>query len=137
MVRMPSVTGATLSGSGRVAVLSVHETRPVTLRLSGSGNMDFTGTAPVVKANLSGSGDVNLAGSTERVTVDVAGSGTVDAANLAAAAGSIALSGSGSVRATVNGPVDVSLAGSGDIDLFGDVTLQHSSKSGSGSIRVH
>jgi hypothetical protein len=137
MVRMPSVAGATLSGSGRLAVLSVHETRPVALRLSGSGNMDFAGTAPVVEAHLGGSGDANLAGSTERVTFDLAGSGTIDAANLLAAAGSIELDGSGNVRATINGPAQVSLSGSGDIDLFGDVTLQQSSKSGSGSIRVH
>ena len=45
--------------------------------------------------------------------------------------------GSGNVRATINGPADVSLSGSGDIDLYGDVVLQRSSKSGSGAIRVH
>ena len=137
MVRMPSLAGATLSGSGRLAVLAVHETRPVALRLSGSGNMDFAGAAPVVKAHLDGSGDIHLAGSTEQVTLDLSGSGTIDAAGLLAAAGSIELDGSGNVRATIDGPADVSLSGSGDIDLFGNVTLQRSSKSGSGSIRVH
>ena len=137
MVRMPTVAGATLSGSGRLAVLSVHEMRPVTVRLSGSGNVDFDGTAPAVTVHLDGSGDVNLAGSTERVALDLAGSGTIDATNLIAAAGSIDLDGSGNVRATINGPVDVSLSGSGDIDLFGNVSIQRSSKSGSGSIRVH
>jgi hypothetical protein len=137
IVRTPSVSGATLSGSGRLAVLSVHETRAVTLRLSGSGSMDYDGTSPMVKVHLGGSGDVNLAGSTGYVALELSGSGTIDAASLPATAGSIELDGSGNVRATIDGPADVSLAGSGDIDLFGHVSIQRSSKSGSGSIRVH
>jgi hypothetical protein len=136
-IKMPRVAGAYLSGSGHVAVSSVHESGPVTLRLSGSGAIDFSGTAPAVDVDVSGSGDVSLAGSTDRISADLAGSGAIDAANLPAGAGAIDLSGSGNVRATVNGPVDVTLRGSGDIDLYGDVTLQHSSKSGSGDIRVH
>jgi hypothetical protein len=137
MVRMPAVGAATLSGSGHLAVVSVHETRPVALRLFGSGHVDFDGRAPTVSVHLDGSGDVNLAGSAEGVVLDLSGSGTIDAANLLANAGSIDLDGSGNVRATINGPVDASLSGSGDIDLFGNITLQRSSKSGSGSIRVH
>ena len=136
-VKMPRVAGAYLSGSGHVAVLSVNESNPVALRLSGSGALDFDGTAPVVDVDVSGSGDVNLAGSTDRLSADLAGSGGIDAANLPARAGSIALSGSGNVRATINGPADVSVSGSGDVDLYGDVELQRSSKSGSGAIRVH
>ena len=136
-IKMPRMAGAYLSGSGRVAVTSVHESSPVALRLSGSGALDFAGTAPAVNVDVSGSGDVSLAGSTDRLTADLAGSGAIDAASLPAGAGSIALSGSGNVRATINGPADVSLSGSGDIDLYGDVVLQRSSKSGSGAIRVH
>jgi Putative auto-transporter adhesin, head GIN domain len=136
-VKMPTVAGAFLSGSGRTALVSVHENRPLTLRLSGSGNIDFTGSAPAVDVDLSGSGDVSLAGSTERLSADLSGSGAIDAANLIAGSGSIRLSGSGNIRATINGPADVSLGGSGEIDLYGDVVLQRSSKSGSGEIRVH
>ena len=39
--------------------------------------------------------------------------------------------------ATINGPADVTLSGSGDVDLYGDVALEHMSKTGSGAIRVH
>jgi hypothetical protein len=31
----------------------------------------------------------------------------------------------------------VTLSGSGDVDLYGDVALEHMSKTGSGAIRVH
>ena len=136
-VKMPALKRATLSGSGRIAVLSVHETNPVALRLSGSGQVDFDGTAPAVDVRLDGSGDVNLAGSTDHVALVLSGSGAIDAVGLPALAGSIELAGSGNVRATIDGPADVALNGSGDIDLHGDVVIHRSSHSGSGAIRVH
>jgi hypothetical protein len=136
-VRMPEVTSATLSGSGKLAVVGFAGTRPLSLRLSGSGDVDFAGTAPSIDVGLDGSGDVNLAGSTDRIRLDLSGSGSIDAANLIATSGSIDLAGSGNVRATINGPADATLRGSGEIDLYGNVVLQHSSKSGSGDIRVH
>lgn len=136
-VKMPTVAGVSLSGSGHVAVLAIHESHPVLLRLSGSGNVDFDGTAPSVDVDLDGSGDVNLAGSTDHFSADLDGSGAIDAANFPARRGSVGLAGSGNVRATINGPASVSLSGSGEIDLYGEVVLEHSSKSGSGAIRVH
>jgi hypothetical protein len=136
-IRMPQVSNAALSGSGRLAVLGVEGAHPLSLRLSGSGNVDFDGSAPAIDVNLSGSGDVNLAGNASRVKLELSGSGSIDAANLPAAGGSVDLGGSGNIRATINGPADAWLRGSGDIDLYGDVDLQRSSKSGSGNIRVH
>jgi hypothetical protein len=41
------------------------------------------------------------------------------------------------VRATINGPVVVSLRGSGEIDLYGSVSVEQASRSGSGDIHVH
>ena len=136
-VRMPEVSAAELSGSGRLTVRSVQPTHPIALQLSGSGTVDFDGTATVVNVEVSGSGEVNLAGKADEVTLDLSGSGVIDAANLLAQSGSVTLAGSGNVRASINGPADVSLSGSGEVDLYGDVRLEQSSKTGSGAIRVH
>jgi len=136
-VKMPEFSAAELSGSGRLTVRSFQSTHPVSLHLSGSGAVDFDGTAPVVNADVSGSGDVNLAGKADEVRLDLSGSGVIDAANLPAQSGAVTLAGSGNVRATINGPAAVSLSGSGEVDLYGDVRLEHSSKTGSGAIRVH
>jgi hypothetical protein len=137
IVTMPHITSATLSGSGRLDVFAVHTTDAVHVRLSGSGEIDFQGTAPAIDARLDGSGDINLAGSADRITLALLGSGALDAAGMPALSGSIDLSGSGEVRATVNGVVDVALGGSGDVDIYGNAELGHVSKSGSGSIRMH
>jgi hypothetical protein len=136
-VKMPDVAAAELSGSGRLTVLSIHEAHPVSVQLSGSGTVDFDGTAPLIRADVSGSGDINLAGTADEIRLGLSGSGYIDAVSLAAQAGSVNIAGSGSVRATINGPADVVLSGSGDVDLYGDVALQHMSKTGSGAIRVH
>jgi hypothetical protein len=90
----------------------------------------------VVNAAVSGSGDVNLAGKADEVRLDLSGSGVIDAANLPAQSGSVTLAGSGNVRATINGLAGVSLSGSGEVDLYGDVQLEHSSTTGSGAIHV-
>jgi hypothetical protein len=136
-VRMPALTQATLAGSGRMSVLGVQGAAPLAIRLSGSGNVDFDGSAPSVVASLDGSGDVNLAGKTGNVRLDLSGSGSIDAANLLATSGTVDLAGSGNIRATIHGPASAVLRGSGDIDLYGEVVLERASKSGSGDIRVH
>jgi hypothetical protein len=136
-VTMPHFQSAELSGSGRIDVASCRETKPVSLVLSGSGDVTFNGAAPSVSARLEGSGDVDLAGSADQVDLYLGGSGSINASALPASTGSVRLSGSGGVSATINGRADVSLSGSGDIDLFGRVVLGQWSNSGSGDIHVH
>jgi hypothetical protein len=136
-ITMPRVTGATLSGSGLLTVEGVQQAEAVSLDLTGSGKIDFQGTASAVTAGLGGSGEVNLSGSTDRLAVHLDGSGSVDARGLAARVGSVDLAGSGDVQATVTERVDVSLSGSGHIDLYGGAAIGDASKSGSGDIRRH
>jgi hypothetical protein len=136
-VTMPHLTKATLSGSGLFTAAGFQENDPVALDLSGSGNLDFQGSAPTVEASLDGSGEINLAGSSDQVSLALDGSGSIDARALPARFGSVGLAGSGQVLATVAERVDVSLSGSGKIDLFGGAALQHVSKRGSGDIVQH
>jgi hypothetical protein len=135
-VTMPHFQSADLSGSGRIDVAS-RETTPVSLRLSGSGDVTYSGVAPSVHAALDGSGNVDLAGSADQIDLDLGGSGNINATALPASSGTIHLRGSGGVSATINGRADVSLDGSGDIDLFGSVTRGAWASPGSGDIRVH
>jgi hypothetical protein len=136
-VTMPHLQSCTLAGSGRIDVISCRESTPVSMLLSGSGDLTFDGAAPSVSARLDGSGSADLAGSADRVDLFLTGSGSINATALAATNGSVNLSGSGEISATINGRADVSLSGSGNIDLFGGVVLEHFSDSGSGDIRVH
>jgi Putative auto-transporter adhesin, head GIN domain len=136
-IGMPRLTSATLSGSGRFSISGIQESEPVSLDLSGSGNVDFQGTAPTITARLGGSGEIDLAGSADSLVARLDGSGSVDARALPARVGSLDLGGSGDMVATVTERVDVSLRGSGHVDLFGGATLGQASTSGSGDIRRH
>jgi hypothetical protein len=136
-VTMPRLTSATLSGSGLFSAAGFEEHEPIALDLSGSGNLDFQGSAPTINARLDGSGEIDLAGSSDRLALALDGSGSIDARALPARVGSVGLAGSGRVLATVAESVDVTLSGSGHIDLFGGGTIAHASKSGSGDIEQH
>ena len=136
-VTMPHLTSATLSGSGLFSFAGFDEDDPVRLELSGSGNLDFQGSAPKVAARLDGSGEIDLAGSSDQLALALDGSGSIDARGLPARVGAVGLAGSGRVLATVAERVDVSLSGSGKIDLFGGASIGKSSRTGSGDIEQH
>jgi hypothetical protein len=137
IVRIPHLSVASQSGSGRLDIQGFAEAEPIDLSLSGSGELRFDGSAPEIRADLEGSGDLVLRGDSERLSVSLDGSGLIDAEKLHSREADIDLDGSGEVRATVDGPVDISLEGSGDIELFGAAEIEHRTKSGSGSIRIH
>lgn len=120
-VSMPSLLGLELSGSGRVTALDFSERADVSLRLSGAGELRWSGDAPGVAAELNGSGELTLAGSASRVSYRVAGAGALEAAGLRARSASIEVAGPGSVSATVDGVVDARVEGSGTIELLGSV----------------
>jgi len=136
-VGMPELRAATLSGSGLLLVTGFEENDPVRLDLSGSGNVDFHGSAPTITARLDGSGEIDLAGSSDRLELALDGSGSIDARALPARVGSVGLAGSGRVLTTVSERVEVSLSGSGKVDLFGGASVGKVSKTGSGDIEQH
>jgi hypothetical protein len=98
-VVMPSVTGASLAGSGDLSIAGLR-----------GDAVDFS---------LAGSGDLRVAGSTGKLKVAIAGSGEVKAEGLTARSADISIAGSGGVTGVVKGPASVSLVGSGDVELTG------------------
>ena len=133
-VTLPRITGASVAGSGDLAVDRAEGER-FEGSLAGSGNLSV-GALGVRGAtfNLAGSGDVTAAGRAERLDVSIAGSGNVDARGLRAGSADVSIAGSGDVNAAVNGPATVNLVGSGDADLGPDARCTVH-KMGSGSAR--
>jgi Putative auto-transporter adhesin, head GIN domain len=120
-VSMPSLLGLELSGSGRVTASEFDENENVSLRLSGSGELRWSGDAPGVAAELNGSGELTLAGEASGVDYVVTGAGALEATALRARSANIEVYGPGSVSATVDGVVDARVEGSGTIELAGNV----------------
>jgi hypothetical protein len=120
-VSMPELRGLEVSGSGRVTAREFGSSEDVALRLSGSGELRWSGDASAVEAELNGSGELTLSGSASRVDYLLAGAGTLNATGLRARSANIEVDGSGSVSATVDGIVDARVEGSGTIELLGNV----------------
>lgn len=133
-ITMPRVTGASLAGSGDMAIDRV-EGAAFDGTIAGSGTLAL-GTVAVDAMTLSiaGAGSVAARGETGALKVSIAGSGDVDAGGLKAKGAEIRVAGSGSIKAAVDGDATISIMGSGDVDL-GPKARCRTRKMGSGEVR--
>lgn len=136
-ITMPRLASIENHGSGDVFAAWFDEEDPVSIGISGSGNLTFEGSSPWIMADVDGSGDLRLSGSTELAELTIHGSGDIDAYELTAASAGLNIEGSGELRLTVDGPVDARIHGSGDVELSGDVQPGDFSETGSGRIHVN
>jgi hypothetical protein len=83
---------------------------------------------------MSGSGDVDLTGSATTQHVSSSGSGNYHGANLTTEDAEIVLSGSGSAQVNVAGRLTATTNGSGDITYAGNPAAVDADSSGSGTI---
>ncbi len=133
-VTMPSIAGASVAGSGDMAVDRVAGSQ-FGGTVAGSGDLTV-GRIAVDTASLSiaGSGGISVTGEAKRLSMSVAGSGDIDAPRLKAASADVTIAGSGGVTAEVDGPAKVAIMGSGDATL-GARARCSTTKLGSGEVR--
>ncbi|RYZ06825.1 MAG: DUF2807 domain-containing protein [Myxococcales bacterium] len=136
-VTMPALAAAKQVGSGKLSVSLDAPEAPLDLFLSGSGDLRYQGRSAALGAYLSGSGEMRLAGGTRDVTLSLSGSGDLGGRGLMAESGTLDLSGSGEISATVTESVQVSLSGSGEIELYGGAEVDELHHSGSGDFERH
>lgn len=133
-VTMPRLVGAGISGAGTMTV--DHVEAPIfTADVGGAGTIRI----PSLRADrtlltMGGTGEIIVAGTTGQLDARVSGVGSIDAANLAARAGDVGMSGTGQVRARIDGPANVTLSGLGHVDIGGHPRCTVH-KSGLGSVR--
>lgn len=132
-VTMPAIRGASLAGSGDMAVDSAA-TDAFKVSLAGSGDLKVGNVqAKSVDLNLAGSGNIEIAGRAGSIDISSAGSGNVAAGAVEAETADISLAGSGNVGARATGSASVSIVGSGDVAISGTDKCK-TSKLGSGSV---
>ncbi len=109
-----------VSGSSRVTLESPVRQRDLTVRVSGSGQVEARGQVERLEVRVSGSGEVKLDGVTaQQGDISVSGSGEVDIG--AAAHVEVSVSGSGDVRIKERpSDIDTSISGSGRVTAGGD-----------------
>ena len=140
-----------LSGSGLLEALELT-TDDLEIDLSGSGNMEFSGTSNDVNCDISGSGSMELDLTCDHLDADISGSGDIEAVGTAnngdftiSGSGSIhaydlllqechaKISGSGNMYLNVDDNLYVNISGSGNVYYIGDPGLDINI-SGSGSV---
>ncbi|MEO8589074.1 MAG: DUF2807 domain-containing protein [Flavobacteriales bacterium] len=142
-VKLPTLEGIELTGSGDVVIGEFTHTGDMDLGLRGSGDIHFAafrglanlsialdGSGDIVgerlevsgktKINVAGSGDMRIAGRTDQIDVKVVGSGDVDASELEARACDAQVVGSGSVNVNCNGSFSGHATGSGAVNNTGN-----------------
>lgn len=117
VVTMPRIEGAAIGGSGGINVDRVSGRR-FDAAIGGSGSLTLGNVAVErLTGSIGGSGSILAAGSTGELRVNLGGSGRFAGERLRARSANVSISGSGGVRAQVDGDASVSIAGSGDVDL--------------------
>jgi len=133
-VTMPRIGGASLAGSGDMAIDRI-EGATFGGDIAGSGNLRLGRVElDTLKLSIAGSGSIAASGQAATVGISIAGSGDVDAGGLQASGAKIDIAGSGSVRAAVDGEAKVTIMGSGDVDL-GPKARCKTTKMGVGDVR--
>jgi hypothetical protein len=133
-ITVPDLTEVSLSGSGAIRSDGPFKNiNDLSIRLSGSGEIDFETEASSLIVEISGSGDVELAGKSDLTQIAIGGSGDVDAYELRSGQVRVKISGSGDVRVFAEETLMAKISGSGDVHYRGNPRVQ-TKVSGSGEV---
>jgi hypothetical protein len=132
-VYCPSITGASISGSGRFETIDKITTSVFKTEISGSGTMYGTIECNSFFARVSGSGKINITGSSQDAKIGISGSGDFNGTEFRINNCSIDISGSGEANVFVENNLDGKTSGSGRIKYRGNPRIDFRS-SGSGRI---
>lgn len=150
-VKTPTLNSIELSGSGIVQSNTIV-TQNLSVKLSGSGNMNGAVVTPMSNIILTGSGNINYYLDSDNLSSTISGSGAINligtstsSSNLISGSGDLnafsllsdnvqaTISGSGNVYINAEKQLDVTISGSGNVYYIGDPSL-NVNISGSGSV---
>lgn len=138
-ITVPTVDGLTVSGSGDLTAEGRWRVDDLKLQVSGSGRLEIHADASEqVQADVSGSGQIQFSGSCKTFDSDVSGSGRVLINLNVYETASFAISGSGKIEATGSaGIAKCNVSGSGRVLAFGmEVNKCEVRISGSGDVEI-
>jgi hypothetical protein len=133
-VTVPTLTGATLAGSGSINVDKLQG-GSFEGTVAGSGQLNVTSVdVQQLKLSIAGSGSAKAGqGKAQSANYDIAGSGDVDAGAVQTQQVKVSIAGSGGVKANATATADVDIMGSGDVNITGGAKCTVN-KAGSGNV---
>jgi hypothetical protein len=132
-VTVPSLHHVSLSGSGTITVQDPMLAQELSFDVSGSGQLSAMVNSRYVSSRISGSGNILLTGETDSQKGVITGSGSLDALDLACRDAEIRISGSGSTWLKASRHLDARITGSGQVFYLGDPAVS-ASITGTGTI---
>lgn len=133
-VNAKTLTSLTVSGSGSLTVNGKVNAAELTTALSGSGSLSATVDVNSLTAAISGSGSMRLLGSADNANIRLSGSGSFGGKEFSTLNLSAAISGSGSISASVQKTLNAAISGSGSVNYSGNPQV-NTKNSGSGKVR--
>ncbi|WP_400080049.1 head GIN domain-containing protein [Winogradskyella sp. R77965] len=129
-----SISSVSLSGSGDVENSGTIKADEFNVSLAGSGDINLNVSTQSIESSIAGSGDIELAGSTTDLTTKIAGSGDFNGKSLESLNVDARIAGSGDIVVVCNGKLKARVSGSGDVTYSGKPTNKDTKVSGSGSV---
>lgn len=132
-VKSPNIKGIISHGSGSIGVLNHFQCNNLSIKNSGSGNIEMEGFwAKQLSISLTGSGGITIRdGSADQASVMLTGSGYLMAPDLSSKTMALQLTGSGNATTGLCDTLNARIAGSGNITYRGRPQLtEHLTGSG-------
>jgi hypothetical protein len=120
-------------GSGN-ATITALDTPTFTATLSGSGDVQASGTMQTAATTISGSGNMRLVGNGQTMNATISGSGNLDTRQFTAQQVTARVSGSGNASVFASQSLDGTVTGSGTILYYGNPSTIRRTVTGSGAV---
>lgn len=136
-VSAPSLDEISSSGSADISIDGTLEnSREISIRVAGSGDVKGRVDAPSVKAFSSGSGDISLSGKTKDFLCEIKGSGDAKCGGLKSENAEVSVKGSADVHVFASVHLKVNISGSGDVYYSGNPQNPAIKINGSGEVHA-
>src|SRR4051812_22666354 len=133
-VSAPVFNEVTLGGSGNITAQNVLVNPDrMSLKMSGSGNINVQVNTPELESRMNGSGDIKLSGSADKWEGYIAGSGNLYCFGLNTQKAEVSINGSGDAEVMASKQLTFKINGSGNVKYRGSANVD-SHINGSGSV---
>jgi hypothetical protein len=133
-VPFEEISAVSFTGSGEITTKDTVKSADFEIKLTGSGDGDFSVDTKNLIASVAGSGDLKITGTTEELEAKVAGSGDLSCTKLIAQNAFVSVAGSGDLKVNCTNKLKASVAGSGNIHYKSKPETIDSKVTGSGDI---
>jgi hypothetical protein len=133
-VHFKSINSLAMAGSGDIIGKDKIKGNSLDVAVAGSGDIKVDMDVEQLEAAVSGSGDIELSGKATDFEAAVSGSGDVDAYDLKTEKAELKISGSGSIKVSVEKEIVARVSGSGNIKYKGQPRIEDIKVSGSGNV---